>query len=57
MALRLRRVLHVGPLAWNFTRRGLSSWSVRIGPWSWNSRSRRQRVDLLGPWSWEQDRR
>lgn len=32
-----------------------SSWSFKIGPWSWNTRSRRHRVDLPGPLHWTSD--
>ena len=28
------------------------SWGIKIGRWSWNSRTRKQRVDLPGPMSW-----
>ena len=56
MALRFRKQFRVGPFRWHFTQAGYSSWSVKIGPWSWNSRARRHRVDLPGPWAWTQDR-
>lgn len=46
--LRWRRTLRLGPLRWNFTQSGFSSWSLRVGPWSWNSRSQAHRVDLPG---------
>ncbi|MBV9313629.1 MAG: DUF4236 domain-containing protein [Pseudonocardia sp.] len=36
------------PVFLNFSRSGVS-WSVEIGAWSWNSRQRRQRVNLPGP--------
>jgi len=56
MGLLFRRTIKIGPLRLNFTQRGFSSWSLRIGRWSWNSRSRSHRVDLPGPVSWRQDR-
>jgi len=40
-----------------FGRKGVSSWSLQIGRWSWNSRTRAHRVDLPGPLSWKQDKR
>lgn len=33
------------------------SWSFVLGPWSWNTRTRRHRVDLPGPFHWVQKRR
>jgi len=30
----------------------VTSWGIKIGRWSWNSRTRRQSVDLPGPVSW-----
>jgi len=56
MGLLFRRTIKIGPLRLNFTQRGFSSWSLRIGKWSWNSRSRSHRVDLPGPLSWKQDK-
>lgn len=52
MPFLFRKVYRFGPLHINVGRRGLSSWSIKIGKWSWNSRTRRQRVDLPGPLSW-----
>ncbi len=56
MSLLFRKIWKLGPLRLNFTQGGLSSWSLRIGRWSWNSRTRAHRVDLPGPWSWKQDK-
>jgi hypothetical protein len=56
MGLLFRRTIRLGPLRLNFTKRGFSSWSLRIGRWSWNSRTRAHRVDLPGPLSWKQDK-
>jgi hypothetical protein len=50
-----RKIVRLGPLHLNFGRRGMSSWSIKIGKWSWNSRARRHRVDLPGPVSWTSD--
>ncbi|RCW45932.1 uncharacterized protein DUF4236 [Halopolyspora algeriensis] len=52
MGLRFRKPLRLGPVTLHVTQRGLSSWSIKLGPWSWNSRHRRQRVNLPGPWHW-----
>lgn len=55
MPLMFRKIVRLGPLHLNFGRRGMSSWSIKIGKWSWNSRARRHRVDLPGPVSWTSD--
>lgn len=57
MAIKFRKIVRLGPLRLHFANGGYSSWSVKVGPWSWNSRARRHRVDLPGPFSWRQDRR
>src|SRR5690606_4677724 len=54
MPIRYRQRKSFGPLKLNFTQQGLSSWSIKIGPWSWNSRSKKNSVDLPGPLSWRQ---
>ena len=58
---RLKRAINLGSPACrvtlHFTLRGFSSWSVKLGRWSWNSRSRRPRVDLPGPVYWVGRRR
>jgi Protein of unknown function (DUF4236) len=51
-----RRTWKLGPLRLNFTQGGFSSWSLKIGRWSWNSKARAHRVDLPGPFSWKQDK-
>jgi hypothetical protein len=56
MGFLVRKQLRLGPLRLHFTQRGFSSWSIKIGRWSWNSRARAHRVDLPGPASWKQDR-
>lgn len=50
--IRARKVVRLGPVRLNFTENGFSSWSVKVGPWSWNSRTRASRVDLPGPFHW-----
>ena len=56
MPLRIRKAVRLGPLVLNLSTSGIS-WTVRIWRWSWNSRSRTQRVDLPGPVSWVSRRR
>lgn len=46
-----------GPVIVNGASEGFFKWrltsvGLEIGEWSWNSRSRRHRVDLPGPYSW-----
>lgn len=57
MGLVYRRVVKFGPLRLHLSRRGISSWSIKLGPWSWNSRAKAHRVDLPGPFSWRGRRR
>ena len=53
MGVRMRKQYRMGPVHWNVTQDGLSSWSLKLGRWSWNSRTRSQRVDLPGPFHWQ----
>lgn len=56
MPIRARKKVRLGPrfahVAWNFTQDGYASRSYKVGPWSWNTRTRRQRIDLPGPLHW-----
>jgi hypothetical protein len=56
MAFLFRKTKKFGPFRFHFTQRGLSSWSFKLGRWSWNSRTRANRVDLPGPMSWRQNK-
>ncbi len=56
MGIEFRKRKKFGPLVFNFTEHGMSSWTIKVGRWSWNSRTRRQRYDLPGPMSWKQDK-
>jgi len=56
MGVMFRSRRRFGPILLNFTQRGLSSQSIKIGRWSWNSRARAHRFDLPGPLSWKQDK-
>ena len=59
MSVLFRKSMRFGP-RWLHVRLNVSksgaSWTFKVGPWSWNTRSRRHRVDLPGPWSWQSDR-
>lgn len=57
MPVEYRKRSRYGPLQLNWTQDGLSSWSIRIGRWSWNSRTRSHRYDLPGPLSWRSRRK
>lgn len=48
MKFRWRKPVRIGPFKFNFTQRGFSSWGLKIGAWSWNSR-RGHVVDTPGP--------
>ena len=52
-----RKSFRLGPFRLNFTKSGFSSWIIRFGKYSWNSRARAHRVDLPGPLSWTSRRR
>lgn len=52
MGLFFRKRIRLGPFAFNFGRNGYTSTSVRVGPLSRNSRTKRTRVDLPGPFAW-----
>jgi Protein of unknown function (DUF4236) len=48
VTFRYRKRLKLGPLVLNFTERGLSSYSVKLGPVTWNPKRRRVTTDLPG---------
>lgn len=48
---RYRRTRKLGPIRWHLTEHGLSSWSIKIGRFTWNSR-RGKSVDLPGRTNW-----
>jgi hypothetical protein len=50
--LRYRKRISVGPLKFNITQKGLSSMSVKIGFWTWNSRTKKHSLNLPGGLSW-----
>jgi hypothetical protein len=47
------RYLHIRA---NASLKGMS-WTFKVGPWSWNTRQRRHRMDLPGPFAWQSARR
>ena len=49
MRFRARKSKSFGPIRLNFTENGMSSWSLRIGRWNWNSRTRKHTFDTPGP--------
>lgn len=49
MKFRLRRSIKLGPFRINVTQRGFSSWSFKLGPFSWNSRTKKKTFDTPGP--------
>lgn len=53
--MQFRKIVRLGPVHLNFGNHGFASWSLKFGRWSWNSRTRRQRVDLPGPVSWKSE--
>jgi hypothetical protein len=53
MSLLFRKSIDLGLIRWNFGRGGYSSTTYRIWPWSYNTRTRRHRIDLPGPFAWQ----
>ena len=49
MRFHLHRVLRLGPVYVHVTERGVRSWGLKVGRWSWNARSRRHTFDTPGP--------
>ena len=52
MGLIFRKSFRFGPFRFNFTKSGFSSWSFKLGRYTWNSKQREHRVDLPGAASW-----
>lgn len=46
---RTRRTVRIGPVRLHLTERGLSSWGLQVGRWTWNARTRRHTLDTPGP--------
>lgn len=57
MGFKFRKTVQIGPLRLHFTQRGFSSWGLKIGRWSWNTKTRRHTIDTPGPGYWQSDRR
>ncbi len=49
MKFRMHRSMKLGPVRIHMTERGISSWGLQVGPWSWNANSGRHTVDTPGP--------
>jgi len=56
MGLIFRKTVRLGPFRFHFTKHGYSSWTFKLGRWSWNSKTHQQTVDLPGPASWTSGR-
>jgi hypothetical protein len=54
VTLRFRARRSAGPFRFNFTRRGLSSISLKLGPLTRNLTHRRTTVDLPGGFFWQE---
>lgn len=53
MGFKLRKSIPLGPIRLNFTERGFSSITIKAGPFSWNSRTRKRTIDTPGPGYWQ----
>lgn len=49
MGFKLRKSFGFGPFRFNFTQKGFSSWTFKLGPFSRNSRTKRKTIDTPGP--------
>ena len=49
MRFRLFRTLRLGPVRIHLTERGVHSWGLQVGRWSWNASSRTHTIDTPGP--------
>lgn len=52
MGFHLRKRFRLGPVIFNVTEHGWTSTTLRLGPFSWNSRTGRKSYDLPGPVNW-----
>ena len=53
MRFRARKTIRLGPLRLHLTQRGLSSWGIQVGRWTWNARTGRHTIDTPGPGYWQ----
>ena len=53
MKFRARKTISLWFVKLHFTEHGFSSWSIKIGPFSWNSRTNKKHFDTPGPGSLE----
>lgn len=49
MKFRMYRSLRLGPVRVHLTHRGVHSWGLQLGRWSWNARTGRHTFDTPGP--------
>jgi hypothetical protein len=49
MRFRVRKTVRLGPVRLTLSEKGFSSWGLKLGPWSWNARTRRHTIDTPGP--------
>lgn len=49
MRYRLRKTFRLGPLYFNFTQNGFTSWGIRVGPFTRNFTHGRTSLDTPGP--------
>lgn len=57
MPIVFRKAFKLGPFRFNVNKSGWTSTTIKVGPWSWNTKTRAHRVDLPGPFSWRGKRR
>ncbi|HTF49495.1 MAG TPA: DUF4236 domain-containing protein [Pseudonocardia sp.] len=53
MRFHLRKTLRLGPVRVHLTERGFSSWGLKVGRWTWNSRTGRHTINTPGPGSFK----
>lgn len=53
MTIIFRKRFRIGPFVINAGKNGFTSWGLKFGKVSWNSRTRAWRIDLPGPFSWK----
>lgn len=55
MPFTFRKRPRLGPFVFNITEHGWTSTTFKLGPFSFNTRTRRKSVDLPGPVNWRSD--
>lgn len=49
MRFRARKTFRLGPLRFNFTQKGFSSWGIALGPFKHNFTRKTSSIDTPGP--------